>query len=69
MGAADGERLDDLNRRIQAVVAAEGDLFHTGATLRSGFSQRAAIVSWRTTSDDVRMLAAAVEAAGDALAR
>jgi glutamate/tyrosine decarboxylase-like PLP-dependent enzyme len=68
-GWEDGEQLDDLNRRIQSAVAADAEVFHTGATLRSGFSQRAAIVSWRTTSDDVRMLAEAVEAAGDALAR
>ena len=63
----EGAELDELNERIQARVAAEGDVFHTGARLGSGFCQRAAIVSWRTTSEDVAALARAVERAGDAL--
>jgi glutamate/tyrosine decarboxylase-like PLP-dependent enzyme len=63
-GWADGAELDDLNRRIQAEVAADGDVFHTGAQLVNGFCQRAAFVSWRTTSDDVRALHAAIVAAG-----
>lgn len=66
-GWDDGPELDDLNRRIQADVAAAGEVFHTGAELGNGFSQRAAIVSWRTTNDDVRLLAEAVESAGDRL--
>jgi glutamate/tyrosine decarboxylase-like PLP-dependent enzyme len=64
-GMVEGPELDDLNERIQARVAAEGEVFHTGARLASGFCQRAAIVSWRTTSDDVAALADAVERAGD----
>jgi glutamate/tyrosine decarboxylase-like PLP-dependent enzyme len=68
-GWSDGPELDELNRRIQASVAGDGELFHTGAQLGNGFCQRAAIVSWRTTSDDVGALAEAVEAAGDRLAR
>jgi glutamate/tyrosine decarboxylase-like PLP-dependent enzyme len=67
-GWAEGPELDELNRRIQASVAARGEVFHTGASLRNGFCQRAAIVSWRTTSDDVRALVERVEAAGDAFA-
>jgi aromatic-L-amino-acid/L-tryptophan decarboxylase len=67
-GWADGDQLDELNREIQARVARSGTVFHTGATLRSGFSQRAAIVSWRTTSDDVRILVDTIERAGAALA-
>src|SRR5919108_1333388 len=67
-GMSDGSELDDLNERIQARVAAEGEVFHTGARLAPGFCQRAAIVSWRTTSDDVEALARAVERAGDELA-
>jgi aromatic-L-amino-acid/L-tryptophan decarboxylase len=67
-GWDNGAPLDELNRRIQAMVAGAGEVFHTGATLRSGFSQRAAIVSWRTTSDDVRLLVRAVDAAGEELA-
>jgi glutamate/tyrosine decarboxylase-like PLP-dependent enzyme len=63
----EGPELDELNERIQARVAAEGDVFHTGARLGPGFCQRAAIVSWRTTSEDVAALARAVERAGDAL--
>jgi glutamate/tyrosine decarboxylase-like PLP-dependent enzyme len=68
-GWDDGPRLDELNRRIQATVAADGDIFHTGAELANGYSQRAAIVSWRTTSADVEALARAIEEAGDRLAR
>jgi glutamate/tyrosine decarboxylase-like PLP-dependent enzyme len=63
-GAGDGERLDELNRRIQADVAGAGDVFFTGAELANGFCQRAAFVSWRTGADDVRALLAAVEEAG-----
>jgi aromatic-L-amino-acid/L-tryptophan decarboxylase len=65
---AEGEQLDELNARIQARVVAEGEVFHTGARLAPGFCQRAAIVSWRTTSGDVAALARAVERAGDELA-
>jgi glutamate/tyrosine decarboxylase-like PLP-dependent enzyme len=64
----EGSELDDLNERIQARVAAGGEVFHTGARLAPGFCQRAAIVSWRTTSADVAALARAVEKAGDELA-
>jgi glutamate/tyrosine decarboxylase-like PLP-dependent enzyme len=66
-GFTEGEQLDELNRRIQSTVAAAGEVFHTGAQLRNGFCQRAAFVSWRTTSDDVRALVGAIERAGDAL--
>jgi glutamate/tyrosine decarboxylase-like PLP-dependent enzyme len=68
-GWDDGPRLDELNRRIQATVVRQGDIFHTGAELANGFCQRAAIVSWRTTSADVEGLAHAIEQAGDRLAR
>ena len=67
-GWSDGKQLDELNARIQSDIAAAGDVFHTGAHLRSGFCQRAAIVSWRTTSADVRALADAVVEAGTRLA-
>jgi glutamate/tyrosine decarboxylase-like PLP-dependent enzyme len=66
-GMPQGRDLDELNERIQARVAGEGKVFHTGARLAPGFCQRAAIVSWRTTSDDVAALAGAVEQAGDDL--
>jgi glutamate/tyrosine decarboxylase-like PLP-dependent enzyme len=66
-GMPEGRDLDDLNERIQARVAGEGEVFHTGARLAPGFCQRAAIVSWRTTSADVAALARAVERAGDEL--
>jgi glutamate/tyrosine decarboxylase-like PLP-dependent enzyme len=68
-GWNEGAELDELNRRIQAAVAAAGDIFHTGAQIANGYCQRAAIVSWRTTSADVEALARAVEEAGDRLAR
>jgi glutamate/tyrosine decarboxylase-like PLP-dependent enzyme len=63
-GWPDGKALDDLNRRIQADVALAGDVFFTGAQLANGFCQRAAIVSWRTSADDVRALRDAVDEAG-----
>jgi aromatic-L-amino-acid/L-tryptophan decarboxylase len=65
----EGPELDELNERIHAQVADEGEVFHTGARLAPGFCQRAAIVSWRTTTADVGALAGAVERAGDALLR
>jgi glutamate/tyrosine decarboxylase-like PLP-dependent enzyme len=64
-GLPDGPELDRINEEIQARIAAAGDVFHTGARLAPGFCQRAAIVSWRTTSADVAALAGAVERAGD----
>jgi len=67
-GLDEGAELDELNRRIQAAAAAEGHVFHTGAQLGNGFCQRAAIVSWRTTSGDVRALVESVERHGAALA-
>jgi glutamate/tyrosine decarboxylase-like PLP-dependent enzyme len=67
-GWSDGPELDELNRAIQREVAAAGDVFATGALLRNGFCQRACIVSWRTTSEDVAALAEAVEEAGGRLA-
>jgi glutamate/tyrosine decarboxylase-like PLP-dependent enzyme len=63
-GWRDGEELDELNRRIQAEVAASGEVFFTGAQLASGYCQRASVVSWRATSDDVAALRDAVERAG-----
>jgi glutamate/tyrosine decarboxylase-like PLP-dependent enzyme len=66
-GWSDGDALDELNSRIQAKVAAAGEVFHTGALLANGFCQRASIVSWRATSADVRALRDAVEDAGKQL--
>jgi aromatic-L-amino-acid/L-tryptophan decarboxylase len=63
-GWLDGADLDELNKEIQAEVAAAGHVFHTGAKLENGFCQRAAFVSWRTTSDDVHALVDAIEHAG-----
>jgi glutamate/tyrosine decarboxylase-like PLP-dependent enzyme len=63
-GWLDGEALDDLNRRIQAHVVSAGEVFFTGAELTNGACQRVAIVSWRTSSDDVQALVGAIEAAG-----
>jgi glutamate/tyrosine decarboxylase-like PLP-dependent enzyme len=63
-GWREGPELDDLNRRIQADVVAAGDVFFTGAELKSGVCQRIAIVSWRTDSGDVQALLDAVEEAG-----
>jgi glutamate/tyrosine decarboxylase-like PLP-dependent enzyme len=66
-GTAQGERLDSLNRRIQQQLAREGVVLATGGMLPSGFSLRPAIVSWRTTVDDVALLAREVERLGDEL--
>jgi glutamate/tyrosine decarboxylase-like PLP-dependent enzyme len=63
----DGIDLEQANRTIQAEVAEAGSVFHTGATLEGRFCQRAAICSWRTTSDDVRALADEVVRVGDRL--
>ena len=67
-GWTDGPDLDELNRRIQQEVAAEGDVFLTGAVLASGVCQRACIVNWRTGRADVAALVEAVEQAGGRLA-
>jgi aromatic-L-amino-acid decarboxylase len=67
-GAADGAALDDLNARIQAAIARDGDVFLTGAKLRNGFSLRTAIVSWRTRTQDVEALLDAVLRSGRSLA-
>ena len=66
-GWSDGDELDELNRRIQAGVAAGGDVFHTGAQLANGYCQRASIVSWRATAGDVAALRDAVVDSGDLL--
>jgi glutamate/tyrosine decarboxylase-like PLP-dependent enzyme/uncharacterized RmlC-like cupin family protein len=66
-GIAEGTELDELNRRIQARLALGGSVFATGGMLPSGFSLRPAIVSWRTTLDDVVLLAREVERLGDEL--
>ena len=63
------DALDELNRRIQAEIVAEGDVFFTGSELAGGYCQRVAIVSWRTTEEDVRALREAVEDAGRRLAQ
>lgn len=65
--AVEGEELDELNRRIQARLARGGSVFATGGMLPSGFSLRPAIVSWRTTLEDVSLLAREVERLGDEL--
>ena len=66
-GMTEGPELDDLNRRIQQQLALGGAVLATGGMLRSGFSLRPAIVSWRTTRDDVTVLAETVERLGDTL--
>jgi hypothetical protein len=42
-------------------------VFATGGSLPSGFSLRPAIVSWRTTREDVQLLASEVARIGDEL--
>ena len=63
----DGIAAEQVNREIQARVAAAGVVFHTGAVLGGRFCQRAAFSSWRTTSDDVRALVREVVGVGDSL--
>jgi glutamate/tyrosine decarboxylase-like PLP-dependent enzyme len=65
----DGIDVEQVNREIQARVAAAGVVFHTGAVLDGRFCQRAAITSWRTTSEDVQALVREIVASGDALTR
>jgi hypothetical protein len=62
-----GSALDDLNRRIQQRLVREGVVLATGGMLPSGFSLRPAVVSWRTSADDVALLAREVERLGDEL--
>ena len=66
-GWPEGPELDELNRRIQSELSRDGHVFLTGAALRSGFSLRAAIVSWRTGANDIDALVAGVDELGDAL--
>jgi glutamate/tyrosine decarboxylase-like PLP-dependent enzyme len=66
-GMGEGTALDDINRAVQQRLAREGVVFATGGMLPSGFSLRPTIVSWRTTSADVRLLAREVERLGDEL--
>jgi glutamate/tyrosine decarboxylase-like PLP-dependent enzyme len=63
-----GAALDDFNRRIQERLALGGTVLATGGMLPGGFCFRPAIVSWRTTSEDVAALAREVERIGDGLA-
>ena len=67
-GWTDTTALDELNREIQADVAAAGNVFWTGATLEGSFCQRVCIVNWRTRSDDVAAIVEAAEEAGRRLA-
>lgn len=66
-GTNEGPELDELNRAVQQRLAQEGTVLATGGMLPSGFSLRPAIVSWRTTSADVALLAREVERLGDAV--
>ena len=59
-----GHGSNSLDGRIQADVAAPGEVFHTGARLANGFCQRAAIVSCH----DIHALCAAIEEPGARLA-
>lgn len=68
-GWDDGPDLDELNRAVVQEVVRGEDVFTTGASLAVGSCVRAAIVSWRTRSQDVRALVRAVEAAGGRLSR
>jgi glutamate/tyrosine decarboxylase-like PLP-dependent enzyme/uncharacterized RmlC-like cupin family protein len=63
-GLEPGPDLDELNRRIQQQLARGGVVLATGGMLPAGFSLRPAIVSWRTTVDDVALLAREVERLG-----
>ncbi len=67
-GWPDGDELNQLNRAIQAEVAAEGEVFWTGAELAGRFCQRVCIVNWRTRSEDVAAVVDAAERAGARLA-
>ncbi len=67
-GMPDGDELDRLNRETQARLTAEGLVLATGGTVNGRFCLRPAIVSWRTTLDDVALLAAEVRRLGDLIA-
>ena len=67
-GWQEGERLDDLNRRIQEALAHDLSVVATGGMLPSGFSLRPAFVHWRTSSEDVRALVASTLRLGESTA-
>src|SRR5262245_26483304 len=50
-GHADGESLDQLNRRVLAAINAKQRVLLTGATLRAGFVLRICVLSFRTHQD------------------
>ncbi|MEP6905858.1 MAG: pyridoxal-dependent decarboxylase, partial [Gemmatimonadales bacterium] len=59
-GAAD---IDELNARINARVVAEGRFLISSTRLRDSFSLRMCTLGFRTTTDDIRQLFAAIERA------
>ncbi len=58
------QTLDELNRRIVALVQEEGEAFLTGTELDGRFVLRACIVNFRTREQDLDALLEAVRAAG-----
>jgi glutamate/tyrosine decarboxylase-like PLP-dependent enzyme len=57
------EDLDALNERINSRVNAEGHFLISSTRLRDSFSLRMCTLGFRTTSDDIRQLFAAIEQA------
>ncbi len=58
------QALDELNRKIVALVQEEGEAFLTGTELDGRFVLRACIVNFRTREQDLDALLEAVRAAG-----
>ncbi|MGH2755668.1 MAG: pyridoxal phosphate-dependent decarboxylase family protein [Actinomycetota bacterium] len=65
--AAEGDMLDDLNRRLGRAVLDDGRVY-VGTTLYGGrVAFRPAIVNWRTTEEDIRLLVEVIRELGTKL--
>jgi len=62
-GLTGADDLDALNARINARVVAEGRFLISSTRLRDSFSLRMCTLGFRTTTDDIRQLFAAIERA------
>jgi glutamate/tyrosine decarboxylase-like PLP-dependent enzyme len=66
--ALDDQALDDTNRQLGAAVLDDGRVY-VGTTLYGGrVAFRPAIVNWRTTEDDIRLLVEVIRELGTKLA-
>ncbi|MBB5954069.1 glutamate/tyrosine decarboxylase-like PLP-dependent enzyme [Saccharothrix tamanrassetensis] len=62
------DRLDDLNRRLGEELVEDGRVYAGTTVYRGVVALRPAIVNWRTTTEDIDLLAAVVKEIGGRLA-